>query len=218
MAKPKSAAVGVNQNEWHIKSRGDRCTATDKPFADRETFFTRLVLTREGYEREDYCQEAWTDELRDGAVSFWKAVFRVPTAKSEALRKEGAEATLRRLIEEDISSHENTIYVLSVMLERKRVLVEREVRRSEGESILRVYEHKDTGEIFLIRDPGLRLSEIERVQEEVALLMGWKPPPEGSAPPDTAEVAADDVPGDAADTPVEPDAEPLESSEAPTAG
>ena len=37
---------------------------------------------------------------------------------------------------------------------------------------VRVYEHRKTGETFVVPDPGLRLDELEQVQQEVIALLG----------------------------------------------
>jgi hypothetical protein len=36
---------------------------------------------------------------------------------------------------------------------------------------LLIYEHRENGDVFIVRDPQLRLSELERVQEEMAALL-----------------------------------------------
>jgi hypothetical protein len=41
---------------------------------------------------------------------------------------------------------------------------------------LLLYEHRKSGEVFIVRDPELRLDEIESVQEEVATLLGFGGP------------------------------------------
>ena len=67
------------------------------------------------------------------------------------------------------------VFILAVMLERKKLLKERDVQKMEDGRKLRVYEHKKTGESFLIVDPELKLNALGDVQEQVALLLGAKP-------------------------------------------
>jgi hypothetical protein len=38
------------------------------------------------------------------------------------------------------------------------------------------YENKKTGEVFIVRDPELRLDELVQVQDEVAMLLGFGGP------------------------------------------
>jgi hypothetical protein len=56
------------------------------------------------------------------------------------------------------------------MLERKRVLKQVRTENASGNRLL-IYEHRDNGDVFIVRDPQLRLSELERVQDEVANLL-----------------------------------------------
>ena len=56
------------------------------------------------------------------------------------------------------------------MLERKRLLKQVRIENASGSRLL-IYEHRETGDVFIVRDPQLRLSELERVQDEVATLL-----------------------------------------------
>ena len=54
----------------------------------------------------------------------------------------------------------NVVYVLAVMLERAKILVERDAREQADHTIIRVYEHRKTGESFIVLDPRLRLENL----------------------------------------------------------
>jgi hypothetical protein len=172
-APSTQAKTGAPQ-EWEIKGRGDTCIVSGRAFTDGEPFWSRLVFNEQGYMREDYAEAHWTDELRKSSVSSWKSFFRLPPPpEPEPLKKESAEAALRKLMAEEDPANANSIFVLAVMLERKKTLVEKDVQIREGQPKIRIYEHKLTGEAFLIPDPELKLSELGRVQEEVAQRLGW---------------------------------------------
>ena len=162
--------------EWNIRSCADQCAACQKKFADRETLMSRLRFTEDGYQREDFCSACWParSAAEGGEVSAWAATWAAPAPKApEALKKETAESLLRELMETDDPSKRNVIFILAVMLERRRILVEKEVQTSEGGGQkIRVYEHKQTGESFVVPDPQLKLREIETVQREVMDLLG----------------------------------------------
>jgi hypothetical protein len=61
------------------------------------------------------------------------------------------------------------------MLERKRILSPTATKEIDGAKML-FYENKKTGEVFLVRDPELRLDELAQVQDEVASLLGFGGP------------------------------------------
>jgi hypothetical protein len=160
---------------WNIKARSDTCRTCNKLFTDNELFFSRLDFGEGGYSRRDFCSVCWNDSAKKNALSVWKSVFKLPPPPApEALKKETAESLLRELMETEDPTNRNTIYILAIMLERRRILTERDVQTREDGVKVRVYEHRKTGETFLVPDPGLKLSELKAVQEEVVVRLGGR--------------------------------------------
>lgn len=158
--------------EWEIKARSHVCARTQIPFNDGDTIWTLLFRDKHSFRREDISEAAWT-EFKESVqpFSFWKSKYQAPPeVPPEPMQKESVEALLRRLLDEDRPEYVNTRYVLAAMLERKKTLKPVDVRESASEKIL-VYEHAKSGEAFLIVDPGLRLDQLDTVQDEVALLL-----------------------------------------------
>ena len=56
------------------------------------------------------------------AFSVWKGTFQAELPPPEVLKKETAESLLRKLIKKNDPHFRNTIFILAVMLERKRIL------------------------------------------------------------------------------------------------
>lgn len=159
-------------SDWEIKARAHRCSRTDEPFTDGAPIYTLLFRDKTRFIREDISEAAWR-RLKHTIepFSFWKSHYHAPPAKPpETVPRESAESLLRRLLDEDDAGSANARYVLAIMLERKRVFRQVDVRESEHERIL-VYEHARTGEVFLILDPGLNLADVEPVQQEVYRLL-----------------------------------------------
>ncbi len=163
--------------DWNIQAAAHTCTACQKDFSDGAAIFSRLQFGAEGYARQDFCAVCWSDPARSGATGVWKGVYRAPAPPpEEPLKKETAESLLRHLMETEDERHGNAIFILAVMLERRRILAERDVQtRADGMKI-RVYEHKKTNETFFIPDPQLKLAALEHVQAEVVALLGGTPP------------------------------------------
>lgn len=209
------------QESWHVRTRSRECAATQRAFTDGETIVTALYPDPEssGYVRRDFGLDAW-GALPDDAqrpFSFWKSLYAAPAASGVADPEEklSAEEILRRLVDEDADHTENTRYILAVMLERRKLLRETDHQRTAN-GILRVYEHRKTGEVFLIRDPDIPLSQVEGVQQEVMVLLennGRLPEvameeatrPDETDEADTADQA--DTAADSEDTPRNPAAE-----------
>src|SRR6266480_194280 len=175
LSRPVSAPYIRSMNplatDWPIKQRSDCCHATQRPFAAGELFYTLLYRDGDGFRREDLSEEAWLNRNENiQPFSFWKTKFEpLPPRSPEPLAKENAEQLFRRLISSG-NPPANACYVLAAMLERKRVLKQIKSETAEKGRLL-IYEHGATGDVFIVPDPGLRLDELENVQNEVAQLL-----------------------------------------------
>lgn len=167
--------MALNES-WHVRSRARTCATTERPFTDGEPIVTALFPDPEssGYLRHDFSVDAWKDRGENAVLpfSFWHNTYSAPADHSEenAAKKLSAEELLTRLVEEDEDHTENTRYILAVMLERQRVLRETDNQRT-ADGIIRVYENRKTGDIFIVRDPNIPLDEVEKVQNEVMILL-----------------------------------------------
>jgi hypothetical protein len=157
-------------NDWAIKHRADVCAATQRPFERGEYFYTLLFRDEGGFRREDLSEDAWKNRNESiQPFSFWKTRYEPLPVETEPLAKENAEQLFRRLISSE-DPPANACYVLAAMLERKRVLKQIKTENAEKGRLL-IYEHGATGDVFIVPDPGLRLDELEHVQNEVAQLL-----------------------------------------------
>lgn len=204
------------QQNWSIRSRAHTCAVTGRQFEDGESFHTTIYFDPEenGYVRRDVCAEAWAQEVEQRKpVASWKTIYSkvLAEAKPEITPKEGAQALLQRFIEEGDPRTENARYILALMLERKRQLHQTAEKEVDGAKML-FYENKKTGEIFIVRDPELKLSEMADMQDEVATLLAFGGPAANAAKAVGVTLTVDGV------VP-KPDAEaPKESDETAAAG
>ncbi len=124
--------------------------------------------------RKDFSEDAWR-ELSESITpfSFWKTRFELPVdVKNEpVVKEETAEDLLRRLLEENDEHTENARFILAAMLERDKVLKEVDAKETEGAKF-RIYEHRESGDVLIVRDPGLLLDEVE--ESRTRLLLCWK--------------------------------------------
>jgi len=170
----------INQ-DWDIKPRAAVCGKCQVPFAEGQgNMVSRLTYGSDGYVRLDCCAACWLATRHEWSaadrvpqsVSVWRGVFDVPPPPPpEALKKETAESLLRSLVEKNDPANGNVLFILAVMLERRRLLVERDVVKQEDGKLVRVYEHRKTGDTFIVTDPQLRLDQIEHVQTEVMVML-----------------------------------------------
>ena len=163
--------------EWNIQSRAHSCQACHQHFADAEVFHTLLFDQKQTYERIDVCESCWAAQYSQGAtdrkgfLSHWQGVYQAPAAApAEAIQKETAETLLRKLIERKDPGHVGALFILAVMLERKRLFKVKAQMNQDGHRAF-VYEQAKTGDLFTIPDPDLQLDQLEEVQRDVAHLL-----------------------------------------------
>ncbi|NBP23607.1 MAG: hypothetical protein EBU81_03425 [Proteobacteria bacterium] len=156
--------------EWHIQSRAHACQRSGRQFQDGETYHTLLLDTKAGFERMDLCVESFKEVAAEllakaNLVSHWKGVYEAPPpVPPDAIRKDDAESLLRKLLERREERHAAAAYILTVMLERKRILRVKGQTRDNGRRIF-VYEHPKSGRTLQraqrdpVAGPGLNLSD-----------------------------------------------------------
>lgn len=195
-------------NDWNIQPRAMACQACAQPFADRQALHTLLYDEHaEDLRRLDVCEACWRNQFSDGArqrkgfISHWQSVYAAPAPPADPIHRETAETLLRKLIEQNDPQHAPAMYILAVMLERKRVFKVKEQIVRDGKRVF-IYEQPGTGDVFTIADPALRLDQLEQVQRDVAALLehGLNPPapaqenPVPAAEPTPAVAASERTP------------------------
>lgn len=165
---------------WHLRSRARQCSATGTPFIEGQPIVTAIFPDPEssGYLRKDFLEEAWKLRADEDETPFssWRTTYSpvAITENPQTVTKQGAEDLLRSLVEEDQEHTENTRYILALMLERQKLLRETDSQPTSG-GTLRIYEHRKTGEVFIVKDPNIPLDQVEKIQEEVMLLLSPQP-------------------------------------------
>lgn len=162
--------------EWNIRPRGHDCTLCQTPLRDKEPCISVLRDdAAQGYLRLDCHPECWQRMARSWEpFSLWEGEYTLPpppAAREAALKPESAEELLRRLVILDDPAMRNATYILAVMLERGKQLIERATRRDERGRLLRIYEDRPSGDTFIIIDPQLRLEQLGEVQQQVVALL-----------------------------------------------
>jgi len=150
------------ENCWKQNAPGDSFRPVPKPQGE-EPVPSPLGLSSGRRQGEE--------SVRENAFSVWRGIFQAESLPPEVLKKETAESLLRKLIEKNDPQYRNSIFILAVMLERRRILAEKEVQKKDALTMIRVYEHRKTGEIFIVSDPMLSLDQLGHVQEEVSALL-----------------------------------------------
>ena len=165
--------------DWTIQARANHCEISGQPFADGEAFYTLLYRDeqQDTLTRRDVSKASWrtlqAEPQTPPPFCFWRSKFAAPPPSApDALPKADAEGLLRRFLAGNRPEHRRVIYILALMLERKRLLRPMATQADQANGGKRlVYEHARTGETFVVADPALRLDQIAEVQQEVAALL-----------------------------------------------
>ena len=160
---------------WSVRKCAKVCKKCNRPFNAGESICSLLLFEEGEFLREDYCSACFP--AKKAGLSSWKTCYTPPASSrsQHPLEKKTAETLLRTLIATEDKEDQAAIFILAVMLERKKLFIERAVQTTpEGEKN-RIYEHRKTGEIFVIIDPELQLADLETVQEKVVVLLGGTP-------------------------------------------
>ncbi len=172
-------------HEWNIRPRGHACQHCQAPFQEGELCISALLETTDekgarAFERDDGCR-ACGPCASDAVLSVWQNVYRAPEPPpADPAPRQTVESLLRQLMEGDTTeAHQPAIFILALMLERKKLLIERSTRRQPDGALMRVYEHRKTGEVLLVVDPELRPESLEPVQAQITALL--TPPASGPA-------------------------------------
>lgn len=174
-------------SEWNIHPRAAACSSCGRPFKPGDVGIS-LLLPAEGagFVRRDLCPACFADPDRpgrDSRLSIWK--FTVPEAmpketRPEPVRRETAIHLLTRLIETGRDEDTAVICLLAILLERTRQLTERRVIREPGGRTVRLYEHRATGNVYAVADPGLEEADIAPLQQRIIALLDAPLPPADS--------------------------------------
>ncbi len=163
--------------DWSIQARSHSCQGCARGFADGEACLSALYRDPPGFVRLDLCVSCWQERERDPQsdppFSLWKSIYQSPPPpEEEPLKKETAESLLRRLLEQEDPADIPVLYILALMLERKKMLLEQDVQVDDDGTLRRIYEYRGTGEVFVIVDPRFDLDALESVQQQVVMLLG----------------------------------------------
>lgn len=161
--------MNLKKDSWNIKKISSNCHKSDELFMDNEEIVSELIFENGILERRDYKYKHY--EVNEENISSWKTIFYIPKPKEEIIKQDSIEDILRKKLSLENDDSINLIFILAIMLERKKILIEKSVGYNQENKKIRVYEHKKTKESFIIIDPELSLSEIEPLKEEVSDLL-----------------------------------------------
>jgi len=152
--------------DYSIKSCSRRCATSDEEIRPGESYYSMVTIDEDGeLFRKDFRVEVW-DGPEEGCIGFWKSEIpnpqdgRVYWAPNEVLF-----SYFDQLLESNASR--DLIYVMAILLVRKRLLKMIETRRSSsGEEIMVLSSSRHKGEMQ-VEVAKLDPEQIEKIQSEL---------------------------------------------------
>ena len=148
--------------DWRLKPRAQRCAGCGAPFAPGGVGHSLLTPDADGgFARRDLCPACFA------ALPASARRREEPAAEHRV----SPEAVLRALAERGAPGDRAAIYVLALLLERGKRLVERQVATDAAGRRVHLYECRGTGEAFAVAEPDLAAVDLPAVQRQVAGLL-----------------------------------------------
>lgn len=146
-------------SNWDISACSGRCIKCSRSFTDGEFFWCRLYLDGDSPRREDYCVDCWGNSQK--GYPNWRGRYRVQLERAveEPLKEPVSKQLLKKYLHSTERIHQCLCYVLGILLERNKSFQPRTAM--EGRI---VYEDKETGEVYILTDPGLSIKELDEIE------------------------------------------------------
>ena len=159
--------------EWenYVKKTGV-CCKCDKKLEEAEIYHASLNAIKDGFGRQDFCDECWSDELRDESFSFWTAKVPKKNEKKKLLVDDAVLIEFfKRLVESDSDEKSGFRFVLALSLMRKRKLAYVSTENSDsGEEIWIMKMVKET-KPYRLPNPQLDDEQIENIRLELETVL-----------------------------------------------
>lgn len=152
--------------DFQIKRSSRRCHATERQLQPGEEFVSELVSGGSGFERHDYCLDAWSGP-GEGSVGWWRG--RVPTADASKVYWAPA-PVLREYFEQLVKSpdHREAAWVMAMLLVRRRLMrLEHEESGDDGHPWIVVTDNQSKQEHRVMVVP-LDQAQQQAIQQDFA--------------------------------------------------
>ena len=177
--------------DWPIHKLTKLCSATGRELLEGEAVYSVLVPADGDWKRLDYAAEAWQGPP-EKCVAWWRSY--VPTRDAGKPKLAPTDALLQFFDElADSGRRADMLYVLSLLLQRRRVLrLDQQETNPQGQevSVLFCGRNERTYEVATVR---LDFKQMSAVQHELErLLWGEATPPGTEAGPDQSAATLHD--------------------------
>ncbi len=161
--------------EYRIRKRAQECAASGEAFAHGDVVVSAVYEDpEEGFLRKDIHERRFADA--EPPFSHWKTVFLVEEEDSRKLDFDVALQFLRDLLTKADPEREGLVYVLTLLLSRKRRVKLKDTQSlPDGELLSVVVPGDEDDDEIKIRAPRLSEEQADALQAELAELFDFGP-------------------------------------------
>ena len=150
--------------EIKIGKASKKCYKTGRSFEHGEPVFSVVRMVDHAFHREDYCEDAWTEDLAKNAVAVWSTRFVDPAVEEQEPPE--SFSPLRKIFYDAVEKSERIIlakaYLAAQLLRRQKIFRKiKEDEKEDGSQII-LFVDKLNGKLIEVYDPGLTYSELEK--------------------------------------------------------
>jgi hypothetical protein len=178
--------------EYEIGGRARVCAATGEPFDEGSMVVSAIYLEGDAFVRRDYAADRFPGP--EEAFSVWKSQIPIKAEEEQfKLDFDLAGGFLEKLVAEADPQREGLVYVLTLLLSRKRrVKILKTAALPEGEQLLTVrIRGAEEDQEVQVRAPRLDAETVAALQQELAELFGFAEPEPEPEPDADADADAD---------------------------
>ncbi|TET31819.1 MAG: hypothetical protein E3J72_21280 [Planctomycetota bacterium] len=162
-------------DDYKISRTTRTCAKCEAAFSRGDSFFSTVMDTTEGFQRMDFCPKCWeavADDEKKKLFSFWKAGIRPKGApKHRKLDMETAKEFFIRLHGSADADKKNFLYLLTLLILRKRGLVHKTTIREDGGEVLVLHFPKEEDTLYYVKSPPLDEAALEAVKADFSELL-----------------------------------------------
>jgi hypothetical protein len=159
--------------DYQIQPNTRHCSATGRELRPGERHYSVLLDQGGKFIRQDYSAEGWQGPPH-GAFSFWQGRISAGSApRRPPIDDDLLMDCFLRLEGQTEPGRISFRYVLALLLMRRRRFRFEETRQEDGQETL-LMRCTRTGAKYQVVNPGLTDEEMEAVQDDVFVALGWE--------------------------------------------
>lgn len=153
---------------WHIARGARACAGTGAEIPPEVPYYSALLENDDGFERKDFCAEAWPGVEKDGFFSYWKNKGYAPRGSArQPVDYDRILDFFDALAGSGSPDRQLFRYVLALVLVRRRRLRLDDMSRTDQGDRLVVYDRRDGGKTLEIISPEATKEDLEHAQEKL---------------------------------------------------